>query len=232
MIVQGPRILLIEDEPGMVLTIRDRLRGEGYQVTVCENGLGGYETALKGGFDLILLDVMLPDKDGLAVCRDLRAKGVDTPVIMVTAKSQIIDRVLGLKIGADDYLVKPFDFMELTARMEALLRRRGGLFGAETGQEKRHRFGPFTLLVPEKELLHGEAPVDLSFQEFNLLLFFLKNRGSVLSREELLDGVWGYHATPTTRTVDVHVAWLRQKLKGGEGAYIQTVRKHGYRFVG
>lgn len=126
MIVQGPRILLIEDEPGMVLTIRDRLRGEGYQVTVCENGLGGYETALKGGFDLILLDVMLPDKDGLAVCRDLRAKGVDTPVIMVTAKSQIIDRVLGLKIGADDYLVKPFDFMELTARMEALLRRRGG----------------------------------------------------------------------------------------------------------
>ncbi len=227
------RILLIEDEPGMVITIRDRLIGEGYQVSVEENGKEGFEEALKGIFDLILLDIMLPEKDGLEICRDLRARGVDTPVIMITAKSQVIDRVLGLKIGADDYLVKPFDFMELTARIEALLRRQKGSFpGGGTEDLKRFSFDPYTLLFEEKRLMKRDVHVELSYQEYNLLAFFIKNRDRVLSRDELLDGVWGYETTPTTRTVDVHVAWLRQKLKdeGRDTDYIQTVRKHGYKF--
>lgn len=141
------RILLIEDEPGMVITIRDRLVGEGYQVSVKENGKAGFEEALKGNSDIILLDIMLPEKDGLEICRDLRARGVDTPVIMITAKSQVVDRVLGLKIGADDYLVKPFDFMELTARIEALLRRQKGTSRGRDGEFKEILFWPLYFTV-------------------------------------------------------------------------------------
>jgi len=230
----GVIILLIEDEPGMIITIRDRLEGEGYTVVVRENGREGFEEALKSGFDIILLDIMLPEKDGLEICRDLRARGVDTPVIMITARSQVVDRVLGLKIGADDYLVKPFDFMELTARIEALLRRHKGNFSDSTEDLKQFSFGSYTILFEEKRLMKGAVHVELSYQEYNLLAFFIKNRNIVLSRDKLLDGVWGYgyEATPTTRTVDVHVAWLRQKLKdtGRNTDYILTVRKHGYKF--
>ena len=220
-------VLLVEDEPGIAVTVRDRLRGEGYEVTVHEEGGEGFEAALAGGYDLILLDLMLPGKDGLDICRDLRSRGIDTPIIMVTAKSQIVDRVLGLKLGADDYLLKPFDFMELSARIEAVLRRHAGVGTAESV-----RFGPFVLDRRAKRLRMGDEPVDLSFQEYKLLEFFVRHRNRVLSRDELLDAVWGFQHIPTTRTVDVHVAWLRQKLRGDTEQYIQTVRKHGYRFVG
>ena len=220
-------VLLVEDEPGIAVTVRDRLCGEGYEVTVRDDGSVGFEAALAGGYDLILLDLMLPGKDGLDICRDLRSRGVDTPIIMVTAKSQIVDRVLGLKLGADDYLLKPFDFMELSARIEAVLRRR-----ADAGTAESVRFGPFVLEFRAKRLLMGDKPVELSFQEYKLLEFFVRHRNRVLSRDELLDAVWGFQHIPTTRTVDVHVAWLRQKLRGETEQYIQTVRKHGYRFVG
>ncbi len=203
------RILFIEDEPGMLLTVSDRLRGEGYAVDCCENGLKGWEMAHKGRYDIILLDVMLPEKDGLEICRDLRAAGINTPVMMVSAKSQVIDRVLGLKMGADDYLIKPFDLTELSARVEAILRRKTI---KESLEEEYFDFGHFRLDFKQKSLFRNNEQVELSFQEYNLLKFFIKNRNKTLSRENLLDGVWGYDKSPLTRTVDVHVAWLRQKL--------------------
>ncbi len=223
------RILFVEDEPGMLLTVSDRLRGEGYTVDCCENGLEGWNTARKGGYDIILLDVMLPEKDGLEICRDLRAAGITIPVMMVSAKSQVIDRVLGLKMGADDYLVKPFDLTELSARVEALLRRKTA---DQSFEEEYYNFGPFKLDYKQKALFRNSRQVELSFQEYRLLKFFIKNRNKTLSRDDLLDGVWGYEKMPLTRTVDVHVAWLRQKLGEDktEPFYIKTIRKQGYKF--
>ena len=226
------RILLVEDEPGMQLTVTDRLEGEGYKVDCAENGIDGWKMAESGGYDVILLDVMLPGKDGLEICRDLRAAGISTPVMMVSAKTQVIDRVLGLKMGADDYLIKPFDLIELTARIEALLRR-NSLDVEVLDDEASFEFGPFKIDYTEKTLCRGSKKLELSFQEYKLLEFFIRNRNKTLSREELLDGVWGYDEIPSTRTVDVHVAWLRQKMEVDKAnpVYIITVRKHGYKFV-
>lgn len=228
------RILMIEDEPGAAMTVGDRLKSEGYRVDFASDGLKGYEMAREGRYDLILLDLMLPGKDGISICRDLRSEGVLTPVIMVTARGEVPDKVLGLKIGADDYLAKPFDPMELTARMEAVLRRRPG--GEETagGEEGDYAFGPFRLRTDRKELIREGEPVALSSREYQLLLHLVTNRGKVLSRDELLDRVWGYDSIPSTRTVDVHIAWLRQKLgdTGRKPRYIQTVTKQGYKFIG
>ncbi|MBI9107427.1 MAG: response regulator transcription factor [Spirochaetales bacterium] len=226
------RILLVEDEPGMQLTVMDRLEGEGYKVDCAENGLDGWKMAEIGAYDVILLDVMLPGKNGLEICRDLRASGIKTPIMMVSAKTQVIDRVLGLKMGADDYLIKPFDLIELTARIEALLRRNG--IEAETASdETSFSFGSFRIDYPDKAMYRGSEKVELSFQEYKLLEFFVRNRNKILSREKLLDGVWGYDEMPSTRTVDVHVAWLRQKLEADKAnpVYIRTVRKYGYKFV-
>lgn len=226
------RILLIEDEPGMQLTVTDRLTGDGYEVDCCEDGLEGMKMAESGDYSVILLDVMLPGKNGLEICRDLRAAGNKTPVLMVSAKTQVIDRVLGLKMGADDYLIKPFDLIELTARIEALLRR-NTIDEEVVSEEVSFGFGPFRLDYIEKCLFRDAAAIELSFQEYRLLEFFIRNRNKTLSREDLLDGVWGYDEIPSTRTVDVHVAWLRQKMNEDKAnpVYIRTVRKHGYKFV-
>jgi two-component system alkaline phosphatase synthesis response regulator PhoP len=225
------RILMIEDEPGAALTVCDRLKSEGYSVEVAENGLLGEERAKKGTFDLILLDIMLPGKDGISVCRDLRVCGITTPIIMVSAKGEVPDKVLGLKIGADDYLTKPFNHLELSARIETVLRRQ-----PEVRQAQRHRFafGPFSMDTDTGELRKGKDSVGLSSLEYQLLLHLLKNRGLIMSRDELLDAVWGYDAIPTSRTVDVHIARLRQKLgdTGREPLYIKTITKQGYVFVG
>ena len=225
-----PRILLIEDEPGLVLTLTDRLASEGYQVVSATDGPAGLERASQESWDVILLDVMLPGMSGFDVCRDLRHRGVTTPVIMLTARGQVVDKVLGLKLGADDYLTKPFDMMELLARIEVQLRRRTDVASGAP----RYRFGDVVLDTRTTEVRRGGAPVELSAREFLLLKYFAEHSGTTLTRERLLNDVWGYHAMPSTRTVDVHVAWLRQKIEPDprHPRHILTVHGLGYKFVG
>jgi len=223
------RVLLVEDEPGLVLTLGDRLRAEGYAVEHAADGDAGFERASTEPFDVVVLDVGLPKRDGFAVVRDLRARGVRTPVLMLTARGQVADRVVGLRLGADDYLVKPFDAAELVARLEALLRRAGRASPA-TG---RHRFGEVTVDVGRAEVWRGDAPVELSAKEFGLLCHLLERRGHVVTRDDALREVWGYDTAPTTRTVDVHVAGLRQKLEADPSRprHLLTVHGRGYKLV-
>ncbi len=226
------RILLIEDEPGLVMTLTDRLRSEGYAVESAADGETGLARALSEHFDLIILDVMLPERNGFDVCRDLRQRRNQTPVIMLTARGQIVDKVVGLKLGADDYLAKPFEMIELLARVEALLRRAPGENAqAEDGV---YEFGRVQVDLRRSEVLRNGEPVDLSALEFRLLRYFVEHRGETLSRDTLLNEVWGYNALVSTRTVDVHVAWLRQKLEEHprHPKHILTVHGLGYKFVG
>ena len=224
------RILLIEDEAGLIITLTDRLQSEGFEVKTATDGEIGLALALSENFDLIILDVMLPKKNGLDVCRDLRQKGISTPILMLTAKGEILDKVLGLKLGADDYLTKPFEVIELLARIEALLRRSPQTF---QNSAESFRFGDVTIDFKRAEVIKENNPIELSAMEFKLLQFLIENRGMVHSRDELLDEVWGYDAMPSTRTVDVHVAWLRQKLETNpkHPKFIQTVHGFGYKFT-
>ena len=224
------RVLLIEDEPGLVLTLSDRLRSEGYEVAAATDGISGRDRACAEAWDLILLDVMLPGMGGFDVCREIRGKRVSTPIIMLTARGQIVDRVLGLRIGADDYLTKPFDMMELLARIEVQLRRAA----APASGPHIYQFGAIVLDVRKAEVLRGGERIDVPAREFLLLKYFLEHRGETLSREQLLNDVWGYHAMPSTRTVDVHVAWLRQKVEPNPRMpqYILTIHGLGYKFAG
>jgi two-component system alkaline phosphatase synthesis response regulator PhoP len=225
------RLLLVEDEPGLVMTLTDRLAIEGYEVEHAGDAPSGLSAARGGRFDLILLDVMLPGGSGFDVCRTLRQQGVQTPILMLTARGQVVDRVVGLKLGADDYLIKPFEMAELLARIEALLRR-GAKQTATMGDT--FRFGDITLDVRRAEVTKAGQPVELSAREFKLLCYFAEHRGAALTRDELLNEVWGYNAMPSTRTVDVHVAWLRQKLEDNprHPQYILTVHGIGYKFAG
>ena len=225
------RLLLVEDEPGLQLTLSDRLSAEGYSVETAGDG----DTAIRraGGepFDIIVLDVMLPGRDGFEVARTLRQQGVATPILMLTARTLVVDRVVGLKLGADDYLTKPFDTMELLARLEALLRRAPASSGVAL---ERYQFGDVLVDVRRAEVTREGQPLDLSAKEFQLLRYFIEHRGTTLSREALLQDVWGYTAMPSTRTVDVHVAWLRQKLEPNPRVpqFILTVHGMGYKFAG
>jgi two-component system alkaline phosphatase synthesis response regulator PhoP len=229
-----PRLLLVEDEPGLVLTLTDRLMAEGYDVESAMDAPTGLETASAGGFDAILLDVMLPGGNGLDVCRTLRQRGVQTPILMLTAKGQVIDKVVGLKLGADDYLVKPFEMAELLARVEALLRRSVAAPTAAQVIGDAYRFGDISVDFRRAEVTKAGQPLEVSAREFKLLRYFIEHRGAALTRDELLNEVWGYNAMPSTRTVDVHVAWLRQKLEDNprHPQYILTVHGLGYKFVG
>jgi DNA-binding response OmpR family regulator len=222
-------VLIIEDEPGLRLTLSDRLAAEGYSVETRADGLTGLEAARQAGYDLILLDVMLPGMDGFRLCRTLRDEGVDTPVLMLTARGQVDDRVAGLKTGADDYLPKPFHTPELLARMEALLRRSRKEPPAES-----LRFGDIEIDSKAAVVRKAGVEVTLSAKEYQLLRFLMQRRGEVVSRETLLREVWGYNATPNTRTVDVHMTWLRQKMETDPSApaHLVTVRGMGYRFDG
>lgn len=227
------RILLVEDEPGLVMTLTDRLRSEGYLVESAGDGARGLVRALDGNFDLIILDVMLPQLGGFDVCRDLRQRSNQTPVIMLTARGQIVDKVLGLKLGADDYLTKPFEMLELLARVEALLRRVPGDSTPGMGLET-YQFGAVRVNVRRAEVVRDGQTIDLSALEFRLLRYFIQHRSETLSRDELLNEVWGYNALVSTRTVDVHVAWLRQKLEAHprHPQHILTVHGLGYKFIG
>lgn len=225
------RVLLVEDEPGLVMTLTDRLSEEGYDVQSAGNGSSALEKATASPFELIILDVMLPHSNGFDVCRDLRQRGIKTPVLMLTAKSQVADKVVGLKLGADDYLTKPFAMMELLARLEALLRR-AAEHNRGHSPEGTFEFGPIRIDFRGTEVFREGKPLELSAREFKLLRYFIEHRGTTLSRDELLNGVWGYDAMPVTRTVDVHVAWLRQKIEPNprHPQFIQTVHGLGYRF--
>jgi two-component system alkaline phosphatase synthesis response regulator PhoP len=224
------RILLVEDEASLVMTLTDRLVAEGFDVEHAGDGVSGYERALREPFDVVILDVALPGRNGFDVCRDLRQQGSEVPVLMLTARAQIVDKVVGLKLGADDYLTKPFDMLELSARIEALLRRsRVPTPGALT-----YSFGGVRVDFRRAEVVKDGKPVELSGLEFKLLRYFVEHHGELLSRDELLDKVWGYDATPATRTVDVHVGSLRQKIEDNPSVprYILTVHGLGYKFAG
>lgn len=227
----SPRLLLVEDEPGVALPLIDRLKSEGYDVLHVEDGEQGYREALQAGFDVILLDARLPGRGGFEVLRDLRQNRVDTPVLMLTARGQVVDRVLGLKLGADDYVTKPFDMLELLARIEAVLRRRGRPAGAPGGT---YAFADVRVDFGRAQVTRAGQPVELSSLEFKLLRHFIEHRGQLCSRRELLESVWGYPAALQTRTVDVHVASLRQKLEQhpAKPELIVTVHRMGYRFQG
>jgi two-component system alkaline phosphatase synthesis response regulator PhoP len=224
-------ILLVEDEPGLQLTLSDRLRSEGYEVDTAGDGATGFAKATEASFDLVLLDVMLPDKSGFDVCRDLRKAGIETPILMLTARGEVADKVVGLKLGADDYLTKPFENIELLARIEALLRR--SVASGTSHTTDAYEFGEVKVNFRKAEVQRGGESVELSAREFQLLRYFIENRGNVLSRDELLNNVWGYDAMPSTRTVDVHVAWLRQKIESNSKhpEHIRTIHGMGYKFV-
>ncbi len=227
-----PNILLVEDEAGLVMTIRDRLEEERYEVEVAEDGAEGYKKASSGTYDLIILDLMLPEKGGLDICRDLRQNGIETPILMLTAKGQVIDKVLGLKLGADDYMQKPFEMMELLARVEVQLRKKNG--AQEKSEIGEYSFADVQLNFKKMLVSKAGDEITLSAKEFQLLRFLVENEGSILTRDHLLNEVWGYDALPSTRTVDVHIAWLRQKLEDDSRypKHILTVHGFGYKFIG
>ena len=228
------RLLLVEDEPGLVMTLTDRLAAEGFDVDSATDAQSGTTKATSGQYDVILLDVMLPGGNGFDICRAVRQKGVTTPILMLTARGQVVDKVVGLKLGADDYLVKPFEMVELLARIEALIRRVAAQTAIAAATGESYRFGDVHVDFRKAEVTKADQSLELSAREFKLLKYFVEHRGAALSRDELLNEVWGYNAMPSTRTVDVHVAWLRQKVEDNprHPQFILTVHGLGYKFVG
>jgi two-component system, OmpR family, alkaline phosphatase synthesis response regulator PhoP len=222
-------ILIVEDEQVLRTTLTDRLRGEGYVVDTAADGHEAVEKAANLPFDLIILDLMLPRRSGLDVCRDIRGAGMATPILILTARSETVDKVVGLRIGADDYVTKPFEAAELVARIEVLLRR----VPIHAGQGV-YEFGPVRVDVRRAEVSRDGKTVYLTAREFQLLRYFLEHVGVTIPRSELLRSVWGYDADTFTRTVDTHVGSLRQKLEDNpkRPEFIVTVSGIGYRFVG
>jgi DNA-binding response OmpR family regulator len=224
------KVLIIEDDQAMAVALRDGFSYEGYTVEVARDGAAGFKLATDKNHDLIILDVMLPKMCGLEVCKHLRGGGNQTPIIMLTARGQEIDKVVGLKTGADDYVTKPFSFLELMARVEAIMRRTNrGEDGFEQAQ-----FGDVVLNFRNLEAQKGGRVLDLSPREFKLLKYFLEHKGEVITRDQLLDAVWGYDGFPLTRTVDMHIAKLRHKIEDSPANphYIITVHRAGYKFIG
>ena len=223
------RILVVEDEPGIALGLEDDLKLEGYHVEVAGDGLTASRRAREGGFDLILLDVMLPGKDGFEVCRELRRAGLKIPILMLTAKARETEKVMGLELGADDYLTKPFGTRELRARIRALLRRAG-----DTAESEPCQFGDVEVDFARGELRRKGEAIELTPIEFKLLGIFVRARGRVLSRGQLIEGTWGADTYTSARIVDNHIASLRRKLGDDAAAprYLRNVRGLGYRFDG
>ncbi len=232
--VSGPnkrtRILIVEDEPAMVAGLTDNFEFEGYEVISAGDGVAGLERALADEPDLVVLDVMMPKMSGLDMCKQLKAQKPSMPIIMLTARGQEIDKVVGLELGADDYVTKPFSIRELMARVKAVLRR----MSPQATAPEVYRFSDIEVNIRSNEVLRGGAPIELSAKEFALLAYFISHPAETLSRDRLLDAVWGYENYPNTRTVDTHIVHLRQKLEPNpeEPRFILTIHGSGYKFVG
>jgi two-component system alkaline phosphatase synthesis response regulator PhoP len=225
-----PKVLFVEDEDALRMTVGDRLRSEGYDVDYAADGADGLRKATGLPFDLIILDLMLPELDGFSICREIRQAGLITPILMLTARGQMKDKVKGLKTGADDYVTKPFHMQELMARVEVLLRR---VPVKPAGHPLVERFGDIEVDIRGTVVTRGGSTINLSAREFQLLSYFVEHPRITLSREQLLTEVWGYTAATYTRTVDVHVAGLRQKLETDprQPRLIITVQRLGYKFM-
>jgi len=225
-----PKILIVEDEPNMVAGLRDNFEFEGYSVITAPDGVAGLERALSESPDLVILDVMMPRMSGLDVCKQLKSKRPSTPIIMLTARGQEVDKVVGLELGADDYVTKPFSIRELLARVKAVLRRSGNA----PKQGEKFAFGEVEVNLRSCQVSRKGKALDFSSKEFELLKYFLVHPGETLSRDRLLEEVWGYDHFPTTRTVDAHIVRLRQKVepRPEEPRFILTVHGTGYKFVG
>lgn len=224
------RILIVEDEPAMVAGLSDNFEYEGYEVISAGDGVVGLDRALSDDPDLVVLDVMMPRMSGLDVCKQLKAKRPSLPIIMLTARGQEIDKVVGLELGADDYVTKPFSIRELMARVKAVLRR----VTPPAPAADIYRFSDIEVNIRSNEVRRAGAPVELSSKEFALLAYFVAHPAETLSRDRLLDAVWGYENYPNTRTVDTHIVHLRQKLEPSpeDPRFILTVHGSGYKFVG
>jgi DNA-binding response OmpR family regulator len=227
--IRRTRILIVEDEPAMVAGLRDNFEYEGYDVVSADDGVTGLERALADDPDLVVLDVMMPRMSGLEVCKQIKAKRPSIPIIMLTARGQEIDKVVGLELGADDYVTKPFSIRELMARIKAVLRR----VPPHVPAPDVFRFGDVEVNTRGNEVRRAGTIVELSTKEFALLAYFIAHAGETLSRDRLLDAVWGYHNYPNTRTVDTHIVHLRQKLEPDpeQPRFVVTVHGAGYKFV-
>jgi DNA-binding response OmpR family regulator len=225
------RILVIEDEPQMQLGLRDNLELEGYEVQVASDGDEGLNKAASFNPDLVILDIMLPKKNGFDVCRELRARSNATPIVMLTARSAETDKVLGLELGADDYVTKPFSITELLARVRAVLRRAGS---QKSTAADSARIGDIDVDFKLHQARRGRTRIEFTAREFELLRYFVQHTGQVVTREQILNEVWGYEEFPTTRTIDNFVAKLRQKIERAPHApeHILTIHGSGYKFVG
>ena len=225
-----PKILIVEDEPNMVAGLRDNFEYEGYGVITAPDGVAGLERALAEAPDLVILDVMMPRMSGLDVCKQLKAKRPSIPIIMLTARGQEVDKVVGLELGADDYVTKPFSIREPLARVKAVLRRAQPV----PKDKERYAFGDVEVNLRSCQVSRKGQQLEVSSKEFDLLKYFLVHSGEAISRDRLLEEVWGYDRFPTTRTVDAHIVRLRQKLepKPDDPRYFLTVHGVGYKFVG
>jgi|EndMetStandDraft_7_1072992.scaffolds.fasta_scaffold114992_2 DNA-binding response OmpR family regulator len=223
------KILIVEDEPDMVLGLRDNFEFEGYVVVTASDGASGLEKARAEKPDLLILDIMMPKLSGLEVCKTLRGEGFEKPIIMLTARGQEIDKVVGLELGADDYVTKPFSIRELLARVRAILRRSDG----SKRRLARYRFSDVELDFEVYRATRAGQPLEMSPREFELLRYLIERKGDTVSRDQLLEDVWGYESYPSTRTVDTHIAKLRAKIgdSGSEPRYILTMHGSGYKFV-
>jgi DNA-binding response OmpR family regulator len=223
------KILIVEDEPDMVLGLKDNFEFEGYEVVTASDGASGLERARSLKPDLVILDIMLPKLSGLEVCKTLRGEGFQTPIIMLTARGQEIDKVVGLELGADDYVTKPFSIREVLARVRAILRRTDGM----PKRLSRYRFADVDLDFETYAATKGGVALDLSPREFDLLRYLIERKGETVTRDRLLEDVWGYDSYPSTRTVDTHIAKLRAKIgdSGTEPKFILTIHGAGYKFV-
>ncbi|NOX17902.1 MAG: response regulator transcription factor [Chlorobi bacterium] len=223
------KILIIEDDPAISMGLSDSLTEENYEVDLEQDGGKGCQKALRGNYDLILLDIMLPSKNGIDICRDLRISGIDSAILMLTSKKEEMDKVIGLEIGADDYVTKPFSLRELKARIRALLRRKSGF----TKEIDEYSFGNVKIDFKKFEAYKNGKPIQLSSTEFKIMKYFIRHEGEAISRSKFLDDVWGYDAFPTTRTVDNYMLSLRKLIEDdpAEPKNIITVHKIGYKFV-
>jgi DNA-binding response OmpR family regulator len=223
------RILIIEDDPATITGLEESLKNEHLDVNTAMSGQMGYDKAKSGEYDLIILDIMLPEKNGIEVCKDLRKEGINTPILMLTGKKEEVDKILGLEIGADDYVTKPFSVREVIARVKAILRRPKEVYS----ELDEFSFGNVHLNFKGQEAKKGNNPIELSVMEFKVMKYLIQHEGEVVERNQLLNDVWGYENYPSTRTVDNFILSLRKKIEDDHSnpKHLLTIHRAGYKFV-